>query len=96
MHTVLFEGVSNELEVFEGDHLNLKIRMRDRIPPLIVKVKYAEQTARTHLHLYLSSTVREPNEQHNSGSYTTVSSSPFPLIFVSAKLVCSPRRVFQP
>ena len=72
MHQVLTEGHSGELELFQDDRLNLKIRMRDRNPPLRIEVRNLSQ-GNADLIFYVSQTSPEPSAKQNDRCFSNVS-----------------------
>ena len=60
MHKQLYEGLSDEFEIYENETMNFKLRIRDRPPPLIISIKYLDNHKRD-LSVYLSQDIREPS-----------------------------------
>jgi hypothetical protein len=42
MHRQLFDGLSEEFEIFENEPMNFKICTKDRPPPLLITMKYLD------------------------------------------------------
>lgn len=61
-HKVIFEGVSQDLEVMENDQLNFKLRLRDRNPPCTIFIRHLDDKSAKNLDFYISTECREPNE----------------------------------
>jgi hypothetical protein len=43
MHICLNDGISNDLEVFPGINLNLKVKIKDRCLPLTISFLYYDE-----------------------------------------------------
>ena len=65
MHNQLHEDVPQKLEVFEQGNAYLKIRLKNKIPPLFLRVKYMKQPS--DLTLYMSYHNIEPSEENHDG-----------------------------
>ena len=73
MHTQLIEGVAKDFETSENDSVLMKVRLKDRAPPLTLIIKYQDDRIRD-LTLFTSPDLREPNSLKNNGAHSSVSS----------------------
>ena len=71
-HKVLYEGSSQEIEVFDGGlTVNLKVYIRDRNPPCTIhfnylnKQKKIEQSQGGDLTVFISKIYKDPNSENN-------------------------------
>ena len=88
LHKVLDEGHSKELEVLAEDQLNMKIRLRDKIPPLTIFVKNFDERNKD-LIFYSSTEVREPCEGEYDNIYGNVSRIQVADCVCSLKRLCT-------
>lgn len=63
------------MEVCEGENLNLKVNLVNKVPPLTIYIKYLDEKT-PGLTLYVSQEIREPTALSHSGVYHDVSPSP--------------------
>ena len=61
MHTQLFEGMSNEFELFPDINLYLKIKLKDKVLPGFMTFFYSQEK-RKDLTIYTSREFIEPLE----------------------------------
>jgi hypothetical protein len=61
-HLLLHDNQSVEVEVLDALAVNLKLRLRDKTPPLTLLITYK---SRKDLLIYSSRTCKEPSEDNN-------------------------------
>lgn len=69
---MLYDGTPYDLEVFDGIIVNLKINLREKYPPGIIKFFYNDQENKRDLKVYLSRVSKEPKENDHQGKYINV------------------------
>ncbi len=72
MHAQLIEGVARDFETAENESVLMKVRLKDRAPPLTLIIRYQDERNRD-LTLFTSPDLREPNSLKNHGIHPNVS-----------------------
>jgi len=72
-HYVLEERNPQEFEVIENIGILMKIRLKDKLPPCVIRFKVPEKNK--VFKVFYSHELREPNEYNNNGFESNVSIS---------------------